>query len=169
MKIKYSISLAVLLLSFVIKGQTYFQKVYQSSPHDQEAQDVLPTSDGGYILAGYTTNTTFNDCDVYIMKADANGNLLWTKTYGVNKPDFPYHMLATNDGNYFLVGYSQSYGGGDYDILLMKIDPSGNMLWTKTYGGFGNDMGRDIIATNDGNYLIVGSSIAQVFQTKMQT
>lgn len=158
MILKYSFSITVLLLSLTLKGQVYFQKVFQSSPHDQEAQDVLPMPDGGYLLAGYTTNTTLNDCDVYIMKSDATGNLLWTKTYGGNKPDFPYHMMATNDGNYFLVGYSQSYGGGDYDILLMKIDPSGNLLWTKTYGGFGNDIGRDVIATTDGNYLIVGSS-----------
>lgn len=161
MNVKYSLAFTILLLSFAVKGQVYFQKVFQSSPFDQEAQDVLPMPDGGYLLAGYTTNTTINDCDVYIMKADANGNLLWTKTYGGNKPDFPYHMLATNDGNYFLVGYSQSYGGGDYDILLMKIDPSGNLLWTKTYGGFGNDIGRDVISTTDGNYLIVGSSGSQ--------
>lgn len=148
----------LVIQSLPASGQVYFQKSYQSSPFDQEAQDVLPMSDGGYLLAGYTTNTTINDCNVYIMKTDAMGNLLWTKTYGGNKPDFPYHMLATNDGNFFLVGYSQSYGGGDYDILLMKIDPAGSLLWTKTYGSNGNDIGRDIIATSDGNYLIVGSS-----------
>jgi hypothetical protein len=165
---KLIIGMEKLILSFftlifwscpsLIFSQTYFQKIYQSSPFDQEAQDVLPMTDGGYLLAGYTTNSTINDCDVYIIKTDAVGNLLWTKTYGGNKPDFPYHMLATNDSNYFIIGYSQSYGGGDYDILLMKIDTAGNLLWTKTYGGNGNDMGRDVIATSDGNYMIVGSS-----------
>ncbi|MFY9308298.1 MAG: T9SS type A sorting domain-containing protein [Bacteroidia bacterium] len=148
----------VSLLIQSVYGQTYFEKTYQSSPFDQEAQDVLPTSDGGYLLAGYTTNLTINDCDVYIIKTDAAGNIAWTQTYGGNKPDFPYHMLATNDGNYFLVGYSQSYGGGDYDILLLKIDPSGGLIWTKTYGANGNDIGMDVIPTSDGNYMIVGSS-----------
>ncbi len=142
----------------LIFSQTYFQKVYQSSPYNQEGQDVLPMTDGGYLIAGYTSNSTINDCDVYVIKTDALGNLVWTKTYGGNKPDFPYHMLATNDGNYFLVGYSQSYGGGDYDILLIKIDTAGNLLWTKTYGGNGNDMARDVISTSDGNYMIVGWS-----------
>lgn len=142
----------------VSTAQTYFQKVYPSSPYDQEGQDVLATPDGGYLIAGYTTNSTQYDCDVYIFKTDAVGNQVWTKTYGGAKPDFPYHLLATNDGNYFLIGYSQSYGGGDADVFLLKVDPSGNMVWQKTYGGFGNDFGQDIISTNDGNYVIVGWS-----------
>jgi hypothetical protein len=147
----------VCLMPFISSSQTYFQKVY-SAPYDQEGQDVLPTPDGGYMIAGYTGNSNQSDCDVYIIKADAFGNLVWTKTYGGARPDFPYHMLATADGNYFLIGYSRSYSSGDSDILLMKIDQSGNQMWMKTYGGNGNDEGRDIIATADGNYLIVGSS-----------
>lgn len=153
-----ALALSLILISGNIRSQTYFQKVFFNSPYDQEGQDVLPTADGGYLIAGYTTNSALNDADVLVIKSDATGNEMWRKTYGGAKPDFPYHMLATNDGNYFLVGYSQSYGGGDYDILLIKIDPAGTALWTKTYGGWGNDIGRDVIATADGNYVIVGSS-----------
>lgn len=153
-----ALALSLILISGNISSQTYFQKVFLSSPYDQEGQDVLPTADGGYLIAGYTTNSTLNDADVLVIKSDATGNEMWRKTYGGAKPDFPYHMLATTDGNYFLVGYSQSFGGGDYDILLIKIDPAGTALWTKTYGGWGNDIGRDVIATADGNYVIVGSS-----------
>lgn len=156
-----------LILSFIIvqtpevlKAQTYFQKTF-NMPLDQEGQDVLPTPDGGYLIVGYTNTSILYDCDLMIIKTDALGNQLWTKTYGGSKPDFPYHMLETNDGNYFLVGYSQSYGGGDMDILLQKIDPAGNQIWIKTYGGFGNDYARDITATTDGNYMIVGSSNSQ--------
>jgi len=139
-------------------GQPYFQKVFYDSPFDQEGQDVLPTADGGYLIAAYTSNSTFNDQDIEVVKADASGALVWKKTYGGNKPDFPYHMLQAADGNYFIIGYSQSYGGGDYDVLLLKIDPAGNTIWLKTYGGWGNDQGLDIIATSDGNYMIVGNS-----------
>lgn len=159
MNLKYTfVILSLFLFTLISEAQTYFQKAYKSSPFEQEAQDVLPMADGGYLLAGYTSNAKINDCDVYIMKTDAVGNLLWTKTYGGDKPDFPYHMLAINDSSYFLIGYSQSHGGGDYDFLLMKIDSAGNLLWTKTYGGYGNDIGREIIATSDGNYVMVGSS-----------
>lgn len=144
--------------SLVSTAQTYFQKIYTNPPFDQEGHDVVAMPDGGYLIAGYTKNSNFSDCDVYIIKTDATGNQVWTKTYGGAKPDFPYHLLPTADGNYFLIGYSQSYGGGDADILLLKIDPSGNLIWQKTYGGSGNDYGKDIISTTDGNYAIVGSS-----------
>ncbi len=156
---KTCICLFTLLATYLpVRSQTYFQKVYYNAPYEQEGQDVLPTADGGYIMAGYTTNSILHDIDVHILKADAMGNFVWSKTYGGVKPDFINHMLATSDGNYLLVGYSQSYGGGDCDVLLLKIDPAGNLLWLKTYGGWGNDQGFDVIATDDGNYMIAGSS-----------
>ncbi|MDF2448447.1 MAG: hypothetical protein K0R26_951 [Bacteroidota bacterium] len=160
MKTKFILFLFIFTLSLICNSQPYFQKTY-NMPLDQEGQDVLPTPDGGYMVVGYTNTSILYDCDLMIFKTDAAGNQLWTKTYGGNKPDFPYHMLATNDGNYFLVGYSQSYGGGDLDILLQKFDPNGNQIWLKTYGGWGNDFARDVIATNDGNYIIIGSSNSQ--------
>lgn len=155
---KLILSLYFFTICLACFSQTYFQKTYPASL-DQEGQDVFATPDGGYLIAGYTNTSILYDCDVMVIKTDAFGNKAWSKTYGGNKPDFPYHMLPTTDGNYFLVGYSQSYsGGGDMDILLIKIDPSGNQLWLKTYGGNGNDYARDITATADGNYMIVGSS-----------
>ncbi len=157
MKTKFILTISLFMSFMVCQSQSYFQKTYPMAL-DQEGQDVLPTPDGGYLIVGYTNTSLLYDCDLMIIKTDALGNQLWTKTYGGSKPDFPYHMLETNDGNYFLIGYSQSYGGGDLDILLQKIDPSGNQIWLKTYGGFGNDYARDIIATADGNYMIVGSS-----------
>lgn len=143
--------------SFFCQAQ-YFQKVYTSSPYDQEGQDVLPTSDGGYLIAGYTQNSTQYDCDVYLIKTDGAGNMITTKTYGGAKPDFPYHMISSGDGNFLIVGYSQSYGGGDADVLLMKVDQTGTQIWQKTYGGFGNDYGQDIIPTSDGNFVLIGWS-----------
>lgn len=157
MMTKFILSLYFFTLSLVCSSQTYFQKTYPASL-DQEGQDVVATPDGGYLIAGYTNTSVLYDCDVLVIKTDAFGNKVWSKTYGGNKPDFPYHMLPTTDGNYLLIGYSQSYGGGDMDILLIKIDPAGNALWSKTYGGTGNEFGRDITATSDGNYIIAGSS-----------
>lgn len=151
-------TLAACIFPLVSEGQTYFQKVYYDSPYDQEGQDVLQMPDGGYLIGGYTTNQTLNDMDVLLIKTDAGGNQVWKKTYGGNKPDYPHHMLAAADGNYFLIGHSQSYGGGDYDILLLKIDPSGNTIFLKTFGGWGNDYGSDIVPTSDGNYMIIGST-----------
>jgi hypothetical protein len=151
-------TLVAWLSPLLAEGQSYFQKVYYDSPYDQEGQDVVQMPDGGYLICGYTTNATLNDMDVLVIKTDAAGNQVWKQTYGGSKPDYPHHMLATSDGNYLLVGHSQSYSGGDYDVLLLKIDPNGNTIWLKTYGGWGNDKGSDIIATSDGNYMIIGQT-----------
>ncbi|MCE3225897.1 MAG: lipoprotein [Bacteroidetes bacterium] len=157
----FRFSLAVLLalvyLPFLNHAQNTFQKVYPTT-YDKTSRDVLQTSDGGYILVGMTNNSNITDCDLLIMKTDANGELLWTKTYGGAKPDYAYSMSETNDGNYFVTGFSQSFGGGDYDIYLIKFDPNGDKIWEKTYGSWGNEEARGIIKTSDGNFLIVGTS-----------
>ena len=110
------------------------------------------------LLLGILKSNTLDDLDIEILKTDNSGNPLWTKTYGGSKPDYPNRILQTNDGNYFIVGYTQSFGGGDQDVYLLKINPSGDTLWTKRYGGFGNEDGKEIVATADGNYVIVGGS-----------
>lgn len=146
------------LMSGGLFAQTFFQKVYTTSPYDEEGLDVMPMADGGYLIAGYTTNTLINDIDLQMTKTDAAGNMVWRNTYGGARPDFPYRMLLNSDGTYFVIGYSQSYSAGDYDVFLIKLDGGGAFLWQKTYGGWGNDQGYEIIATNDGNYMIVGNS-----------
>lgn len=150
------IYLFILCCPFFANAQTTFQKVY-SSVYDQEGLDALPTDDGGYIITGFTTNDIINDMDVYIVKTNGLGNIVWTKSYGGIKPDFSNSIVKTNDGNYFSLGYSQSFGGGDYDIWLLKINAvTGDTMWTKRYGGWGNEQGMEITATNDGNFIIAG-------------
>ncbi|MBA3706130.1 MAG: hypothetical protein H0W84_09595, partial [Bacteroidetes bacterium] len=142
-----------------MKSQVTFQKNYPSiNLYDQSGTDVLPMNDGGYLICGTTTNEILNDMDIYVVKTDNMGVPIWTKSYGGNKVEYANSMLETSDGNYFIVGYSQSYGGGDYDIYLIKIKPNGDTLWTKTYGDWGNDQGNEIIPTADGNYIIIGTS-----------
>jgi hypothetical protein len=147
----------MILFSFITRGQSTFSKVYQTN-FDKTSRDVLPTSDGGYLIVGSTNNSTLNDCDVYVMKTNSSGDTISTKIYGGNKPDYMYNMVATTDGNFFAVGYSQSFSGGDMDVYLLKLNPSGGLIWQKTYGSWGNDEAREVIATSDGNYMIIGSS-----------
>ena len=163
MKNKYKASYLFLTL-FVLEcfplfmnGQVTFQKHYPTTK-DQSGKDALPTTDGGYIIAATTENNIVNDLDVLITKTNNMGDTLWTKTYhGGDKPEYPNCILQTNDG-YLIVGYSQSFGGGDQDVYLLKISTSGDSLWTKVYGGFGNEDGKEIVATADGNFVIVGAS-----------
>lgn len=146
-------------LPFLISGQiTTFEKHYHFGYINQSGRDVLTTSDGGYIITGMTETSIPDDSDIIIMKTNNLGDTLWTKTYGGTQADYPYAILNTNDGNYFIVGFTKSFGAGNSDTWLLKINPSGDTLWSKTYGGSGYDEARNIIATIDGNYMIVGRS-----------
>jgi hypothetical protein len=163
MKKNYKIILTLFLfviflcLFFFTQAQITFEKKYPASVN-QSGRDVLPTPDGGYIIAGMTETSISGDTDIYVMKTNSIGDTLWTKRHGGPRPEYAYAILPTNDGNYFITGYTASYGAGNYDIWLIKINPSGDSLWSKTYGSTGDDVGHDIIATSDGNYMLVGRS-----------
>jgi hypothetical protein len=142
--------------SFTMQGQVTFEKMYPTNVV-QEGRDVLPTPDGGYLLVGMTQPSPA-DTDLYVMKTDSLGNMLWSASFGGTNQEYPYQMVESGDGNYLIVGYTSSYGAGKYDTWLLKMGPAGNIIWTKTYGGADDDVGHSIIATTDGNFVIAGRS-----------
>lgn len=159
MEKKYKIILLfIMYCSFFVQGQITFQKVY-SGLYTMDGLDAIPAIDGGYIIAGMTTNDIIEDTDIHIIKTNSTGDKLWEKSYGGAKVEYSFGILqATDNSGYYVVGYSQSYGGGDYDIWLLKVKVNGDTAWAKTYGSWGNDQGKEIIPTSDGNYMIVGWS-----------
>ena len=81
---------------------------------------------------------------------------LWTRTYGGDKDDGAYSIRPTSDGGYIVVGYTRSFGNGGSDIWLLKLDASGDTLWTKTFGSTYDDEGWDVQPTSDGGYILTG-------------
>jgi outer membrane protein assembly factor BamB len=118
--------------------------------------DMCKTNDGGYAIAGGTSSFGAGSQDVYLVKTDANGNMLWNKTYGGSGYEYGYHLVQTPDGGYAVTGYTGSFGAGGQDAWLIKTDANGNMLWNKTYGGTATDQGVSLIQTSDGGYAISG-------------
>jgi hypothetical protein len=105
----------------------------------------------GFLLVGLTDSfSNNNESDVWVVKIDLNGNVIWNKTYGWSMDDAGRAIAQTEDDNYVVVGYTDSVGNGDYDFLLLKIDADGNMLWNKTYGGTQSDKAYAIVATSGG-------------------
>lgn len=123
---------------------------------------VEQTTDGGYILVGSAGGAGNND--VWLIKTDANGNELWNKTFGGDSSDIGHCVQQTSDGGYIIGGITRSYGAGLYDIWIIKTDSSGDTVWTRTYGGSGDDgynsylvQGRvSVDQTNDGGYIVAG-------------
>jgi hypothetical protein len=157
----------VYLLKTDANGNMLWQKNYGGTGSfwvdDDEGRSVAQTSDGGYIIAGWTRsygtlNGTIKTEDVYLIKTDSNGNLLWQRTYGGTSFDTSFSVSQTVDGGYIITGETSSYGAGDSDVYLIKTDANGNLIWQKTYGGVKWDRGESILQTKDGNYIIAGGT-----------
>jgi len=141
----------------VVQAQvdTLWTKTFGGSNTDG-AFSVQQTADGGYIIVGYTESIGAGGSDIWLIKTDASGNTLWTKTFGGSDYDVGYSVNQTSDEGYIIVGNTNSFGASWSDVWLIKTDASGDTLWTKTYGGSGNDEPQSVQQTSDGGYIITG-------------
>ena len=120
-------------------------------------QSICPTSDDGYIIAGYT-GTGSHGNDVLLLKINNMGNEIWSKTFGGELNDYGHSVQQTMDNGYIISGLTRSFGNGENDVYLIKTDSSGNEQWNKTFGGNDSDSGRSVQQTLDGGYIIVGDT-----------
>ena len=120
------------------------------------ASAVQQTSDRGYIIAGGTNSFGAGNNDVYLIKADASGNVVWTKTFGGTGNEFASVVQQVSAGGYIIAGRTSSFGAGNYDVYLVRTDASGNAVWTKTFGGTDYDVARTVQQISDGGYIIAG-------------
>lgn len=119
---------------------------------------VQVTNDGGYIIGGYCFAPDGVYQDMYLAKTDQNGNVEWEKTIGGAKNDRCNAMIQSHDGGFVIVGSTNSFGGGDYDIYVVRTDGAGNTIWERTLGDAQYEYGSSIIQSPDGGYIIAGDS-----------
>ena len=131
----------VYLLKVDNTGATQWTKTYGGAD-DEVGISVQQTSDGGYIIAGYTESYGAGGSDVYLIKVGNTGAEQWIKIYGGTDDDRCRSVQQTSDGGYIITGWTASYGAGRADVYLIKVDNAGAAQWTKTYGGGNNDFSR---------------------------
>lgn len=150
-------------------GVLQWQKVLGGTALDR-AHAIDITSDGGYIVGGYTFSNNGDvsgnngGADYWIVKLDSTGDIEWQQTYGGSANEILWDVKQTPDGGYIGLGVAESTDGdisspkGGQDYWVVKLDSDGALEWEKSYGGLGFDEGQKIALTSDGNYILAGVS-----------
>jgi len=149
-------ALAAILLPSILPAQIRFERTYGGSQNDG-GYSVRQTTDGGYVIAGFTEPLGADYADVHLIKTDANGDTLWTMTFGGTRSDVASSVEQTTDGGYIIAGTTGSFASGS-DVYLVKICADGDTLWTRTFGGASEDCGSSVQQTADSGYIIAGKT-----------
>jgi len=147
--------LSAVCLTSITSAQTSWWRIYGGTDNDV-GYSVQQTTDGGYIVCGSTESRGAGGADVWLIKTDAHGETLWTRTKGGSDWDEGYSVRQTGDGGCIIVGYTVSYGAGGGDVYLIKTAANGVTTWTKTFGGQLAEEGRSVQQTTDGGYVVAG-------------
>lgn len=151
--------LIALLSSFLTIAQeksTGFNHTYGGGGRDI-AYSICDTQDGGMMVLGLSTSYGTGK-DMYLLKLDKNGKIMWSQTYGGQKVDSGIRIKQTTDGNYIIIGNTTSFGAKRRDLFLLKIDQNGEQIWAHAYGGELNEFGIDVAETADGGFILAGET-----------
>lgn len=122
-------------------------------------RSIIQLKDSGFVMAGYTNSFGSGGYDMYVVRTDKNGNFIWQKTIGGIDWDFAYCVKESNGGDSVIVcGNTYSYGYGKSDGYIVKLDPAGNVMWTKTFGGSEDDEFKSIVISSTNNYFFAGTT-----------
>ncbi len=146
----------ILLIKTDSKGLELWNATFGGTGYDS-ASSVQRTKDDGYILAGTRTPGGSDSTDLWLIKTDISGIESWNRTFGGRSDDQGVAVLEAEDG-YIIAGSTMSQGYGSWDFWLIRAGPAGEAEWEKTYGGLGRDYLSSILKTEDGGYLLSGTT-----------
>ncbi|MDP3682575.1 MAG: T9SS type A sorting domain-containing protein, partial [Ignavibacteria bacterium] len=155
------------LLKIDSQGDTLWLKSY-GNPNQDEGRYVQQTTDGGYIITGFTEFPAPRGSDIWLLKTDYKGDTLWTKTYGGKYFDGAFSVSETKNGGYFITGQYTIDGelGLEIHIWLLKTDSNGDTIWTKKINnGSWGDYAYSCKPTSDSGFIIVGETTSDNFDS----
>lgn len=149
------ISFIILCVSLLSYGQNNFFKMYSGSGYDR-GEGIVQLEDSSYVVTG-SSSSWGESSQAFLLKIDTAGNYLWSQSYGGAESEAGKRVLYNADLGFYIAGFSNSFGSGDFDAYLVKTDLNGNKLWEKTYGKPSNwERIHDAVWTKDSTILMVG-------------
>tara|TARA_B110000003_G_C16556940_1_gene498842 strand:+ start:10 stop:1224 length:1215 start_codon:yes stop_codon:yes gene_type:complete len=139
---------------YILKTDTYGDTLWTNTFVEGEGNSIQETIDGGYIITGISVS------NVLLIKTDSTGYEQWSQNYGGTDTDAGKSVQQTTDGGYIVCGYTYSFGNGEADVYLIKIDVNGAEQWSQTFGDNNEDYSNSVQQTIDGGYIIVGTKDA---------
>ncbi len=127
-------------------------------PYFEEGKQMIESAAGGYAIIGTTGSYQYNNTDFYLIRLDADLNCMWSKAYGGLDVEWGQSIVEDNDGNFLMCGYTNSQGAGGYDVMVIKVDAAGEIIWEKKFGGVDWDFGYKIIEHPQSGFLICGKT-----------
>ncbi len=158
-----------LLIKINAGGDIEWQKCLGGGNYD-EITDVIQLDDGSFHMTGTTASNdgdvsgNHGGSDVWIVKTDISGNILWQHSYGGSETDSPFSMAHNYEGGWLIGSYTNSGDGdvtdslGDFDYWILNTDSTGNILWQKSYGGSSKDVCYSVVNTADEGFALAGYS-----------
>ena len=149
----------VYLIKTSENGVEQWNQTY-GSPYEDYGYSVQESSDGGYVIVGYTETLGNEEYDVYLIKTDGFGIEQWTQTYGEETWNFGNSVQLTLDGGFIICGFTGNIEPYEYYVYLIKTDWNGIEQWSQTYGTEFAHLGYSVQQTSDGGYILTGSSLS---------
>ncbi len=146
----------ILIVKTDAQGNRIWEKTFGGTSHDW-AKEIVASPDGSYLICGSTQSFGSGSFDIFVMNLDEDGNEIWMNTYGGNDFEYGETLSLGADGNYYLLGTSASFSNNNKpDHLLIKIDPQGETIWQRNFGGSGSDYSSDLVCTPDSGCFFTG-------------
>lgn len=142
----------MLLFVFSAQAQPIAKVRTYGGAYNDYGSQLIETSDGGYAIIGTTGSYGSGQSNMYLIKLNSELEIVWSQVFGGHNLEWGQSLVETEDG-FLLLGYTNSYGAGGYDVFLVKCDSEGEFQWQQTYGGTDWDFGYKIIEAHDGYYI----------------
>ncbi|RMD76329.1 MAG: hypothetical protein D6818_00400, partial [Bacteroidetes bacterium] len=149
---------AFVCLSLALQAQGGWELYYGGTAEDY-GEAVVQTRDHGFLIAGYSESFgDDNDLDVYLIRTDVDGEVVWMKVVDEGWVEHAFDIVAAPDGGYVVVGDIVPDAATPSDMYMLKVDERGEVLWSRQFGGAGTDQAFAVTVAPDGGYLLAGRS-----------